>query len=116
MKGLPAWRVAVAAVILLGMALLLGAFAPVYYHNFKLQSYVGELTQRVDSKARSDDFMRAEVVDRAHNLSLPVTADDVHVTRAQDGTVQKLEVRYFVQVSLPGYSVKLHFYPGAGSR
>ncbi len=116
MNRLPAWRIAVATIILLGMALLLGAFAPIYYHNFKLQSYVGELTQRVDSDARSDDFLRTEVVNRARNLSLPVTADDVHVTRAQDGTVQKLEVRYFVQVSLPGYTVKLHFYPGAGSR
>jgi hypothetical protein len=25
-------------------------------------------------------------------------------------------VRYFVRVSLPGYTVDLHFYPGAGSR
>jgi hypothetical protein len=28
----------------------------------------------------------------------------------------RIDVRYFVRVTLPGYTVDLHFYPGAGSR
>jgi hypothetical protein len=28
----------------------------------------------------------------------------------------RIDVRYQVRVDLPGYTVNLHFYPGAGSR
>ena len=41
-------------------------------------------------------------------------ADNVHVEHLPDGI--RIDVRYFVRVSLPGYTVDLHFYPGAGSR
>jgi hypothetical protein len=38
----------------------------------------------------------------------------VHIDRTPDEL--RIAVRYFVRVSLPGYTVDLHFYPGAGSR
>jgi len=28
----------------------------------------------------------------------------------------RIDVRYFVRVNLPAYTVDLHFYPGAGSK
>jgi hypothetical protein len=98
------------------MALLLGAFAPAYVRNYRLQTYVSELTQRAENRTRSDDVVRTLVLDESHRLNLPVTADNVQVIRAADGAVKKVEVRYKVQVNLPGYTVNLHFYPGAGSR
>ena len=27
----------------------------------------------------------------------------------------RIDIRYFVTVDVPGYTVNLHFYPGAGS-
>jgi hypothetical protein len=54
------------------------------------------------------------VLNRAHELDLPVKADNVHIVRSSDGL--RIDVRYFVRVTLPGYTVDLHFYPGAGSR
>jgi hypothetical protein len=53
------------------------------------------------------------VLDRAHQLDLPVKEDNVHIIRSREGV--RIDVRYFVRVSLPGYTVDLHFYPGAGS-
>jgi len=38
----------------------------------------------------------------------------VQIVRSQGGL--RIDVRYFVRVTLPGYTVDLHFYPGAGSR
>jgi hypothetical protein len=38
----------------------------------------------------------------------------VHIDRSADGL--RIDVRYFVRVTLPFYTVDLHFYPGAGSR
>jgi hypothetical protein len=110
----PRWRVAAAIAVLvalLGFGLL---FAPIYINNLRLQSFVAEITQNVDVNRLSDDSVRAAVVNKASALSLPVKADNVHVVHLPEGT--RVDVRYFVRVSLPGYTVDLHFYPGAGSR
>ena len=97
------------------MAFFLAMFAPIYFHNFQLRSYVESLTRSVDSRNASDDLLRTEVVDKAHQLNLPsITANDVHILRSKDGL--RIEVQYRVPVDFPGYQVMLHFYPGAGSR
>ncbi len=54
--------------------------------------------------------LRATVVDKANALNLPVKADNVHIDHLPEGI--RIDVRYFVRVSLPGYTVDLHFYPG----
>jgi hypothetical protein len=113
---LPVWRVAAAVLILAALAFFLATFTPIYLHNMGLQKYVSSLTQRADSRTKSDDLLRTLVRDKAHELGLPVMEDNVHVTRSSDGALKQIDVRYFVQVSLPGYTVNLHFYPGAGSR
>jgi len=115
----PRWRIAAAVLVL---AALLGfgvLFAPVYLHNLQLQSYVAEITRRVDSLNASDQTLRQNVVQKAQELDLPVRADNVHIVRLHDDRSSpslRIDVRYFVRVTLPGYTVDLHFYPGAGSR
>ncbi len=54
------------------------------------------------------------VLEKARQLRLPVAEDNVHITHT--GQELHVDVRYFVRVNLPGYTVDLHFYPGAGSR
>ena len=114
MKPVPRWRIA-AAVLVLAALLGFGAmFAPIYAGNLKLQTYVEEITHRVDSQNQPDDALRQNVLNKAHELDLPVKADNVHILRSPDKL--RVDVRYFVRVTLPGYTVDLHFYPGAGSR
>jgi hypothetical protein len=110
----PRWRIALAVVILAGLVYFLALFAPIYFRNQELQNYVSELTHAVDSDRRPDAALRETVVDKARELNLPVEADNVHVQRTAEGV--KIDVRYFVRVAMPGYTVDLHFYPGAGSR
>jgi hypothetical protein len=110
----PRWRIAAAVVILAGLAYFLALFAPIYFRNLQLQRYVSDLTQNVENTQKSDDLLRTLVLDKAHGLNLPVAADNVQIRRAADS--MKIDVRYFVRVDLPGYTVDLHFYPGAGSR
>jgi len=110
----PRWRLAAAAAVvaaLLGFGVL---FAPYYVGNLKLQSYVAEITRNVDSRNQPDEALRQKVLARARELGLPVKADNVHVMRSPEGL--RIDVRYFVRVTIPGYTVDLHFYPGAGSR
>ena len=114
MNPVPRWRIA-AAVMVLAALLGFGAmFAPIYAGNLKLQSYVEEITHRVDSQSQPDETLRQNVLNKAHELDLPVKADNVQINRSPDGL--RIDVRYFVRVTLPGYTVDLHFYPGAGSK
>jgi hypothetical protein len=79
-----------------------------------LQNFVAGIAARSDSASRSDDLLRTWVLERAHELELPVRPDNVKIDHSQDG--MRIDVRYQVRVDLPGYTVNLHFYPGAGSR
>jgi hypothetical protein len=116
------WRIAASIAVLLAFLYFIASFAPVYYRNYQLQSYVATLPQRVESQTRagsapSDDVVREWVLEKARELRLPVVAADVQIQRAPaGGPVQSIGVQYKVRMDLPGYTVNLHFYPGAGSR
>jgi hypothetical protein len=94
-----------------GFAIL---FAPIYIHNLELQNFVSDVAARPDSRAKSDDLLRTWVLDKAHELDLPVRPDNIRIEHTADR--MRIEVRYFVRVDFPGYTVDLHFYPGAGSK
>jgi hypothetical protein len=113
-NGVARWRIAAAIVVLAGLVFLLAMFAPYYFRNFELQNFVSEITRRVENQTKADDVLRTWVVEKAHQLDLPVTEDEVHITHPLDG--MRIDIRYFVRVDVPGYTVNLHFYPGAGSR
>jgi hypothetical protein len=100
--------------VLAGLIFFLALFAPVYLHNLQFQNFVSEVVDRRDAAAQSDDAVRSWVVDRAHDLRLPIRADDVKITHTTTG--RRIEVRYQVEMDVPGYSVRLHFYPAAGSK
>jgi hypothetical protein len=110
----PRWRIAAAVLILAGLVFFLATFAPYYLRNLKMQSFVSEITRQVENKAKSDDVLRAWVLEKARQLELPITEDEVHVTHPLDGL--RIDIRYFVKIDVPGYTVNLHFYPGAGSQ
>jgi len=110
----PRWRTVAAWAVLALLGVFSAAFAPIYFHNLELQRYVVEITQGVENQARPDDALRSRVLQKAQELDLPVQADNVHILRSPDKL--RIDVRYFVRVTLPGYTVDLHFYPGAGSK
>jgi hypothetical protein len=114
MNPVPRWRIAAAVLVLAALFGFGVMFAPIYVDNLKLQTYVEEITRRVDSQNQPDEALRQNVLRKAHDLDLPVKADNVHITRSPEGL--RIDVRYFVRVTAPGYTVDLHFYPGAGSR
>ena len=114
MKRVARWRMVAAAAVLAALAAFAAIVAPIYVRNLELQSFVSEVTQRVENRTNSDDVLRTWVLDKAHALNLPVKEDNVHIIRTRGG--MRIDVRYFVRVTLPGYTVDLHFYPGAGSQ
>ena len=113
-NGVPRWRIAAAFLVLAALVFFLAAFIPYYLRNLKLQNFVSEITRHVENQAKSDDVLRTFVVEKARQLELPITEDEVHITHPLDGL--RIDIRYFIKVDVPGYTVNLHFYPGAGSR
>lgn len=106
------WRI-LAGCLVLALLVLIGArLLPLYLHNFQLQQFVEDTTRRVSSQNVSDDVLRTQVVEKAAELDLPIKAENVQVKHTA-GSV-RIDVRYAVQVDLPLYTVRLHFYPGAG--
>ena len=114
MNPVPRWRIAAGVTVLLLMLLFAVVLVPVYIHNLQLQSFVASLTRSASSRSIDDDSLRGLVLAKAQSLHLAVKAPDVHIIHAADGT--HVAVRYFVTVSLPGYTANLHFGPGGPSR
>ena len=114
MKRVPRWRIVAAVIVVAGLALYAARFAPIYFHNQQLQNFVADVSGRSDNAGRSDDLLRTWILDKAHELSLPVKAGDIRIVRT--GQAVRIDVRYVVRVSVPGYTVDLHFYPGVGGR
>ena len=114
MNPVPRWRIAAAVAVLAALLGFGALFTPIYVDNLKLQNYVEEMTRRAAIQNQPDDGLRRDVLNRARELDLPVKEDNVHIIRSPEGL--RIDVRYFVRVTLPGYTVDLHFYPGAGSR
>jgi hypothetical protein len=111
------WRIAAAIAVLAALVFFTAVFTPIYFHNLELQKFVSGIPARASSGASSDDFLRTWVVDKAQELGLPVKPGNIRILRSPDGAhLERIEVRYAVEVDLPGYTVNLHFYPGAGSR
>jgi hypothetical protein len=97
--------------VLVLLALIAVLLAPPYYHDWQLQGYLRALVHDQATANRSEDLVRALVVDKAAALGLPVHSPDVHVTRVKDKV--KIEVLYIVHIDLPVYTVDLHFRPAA---
>jgi hypothetical protein len=101
------------ALLLLGLFVAIsGSLLPYFLRNFQLQQYMENLTQPGQIDSGSREAIRAQVVDRARELGIPVQASDVQVDVA--GPTVRIAARYVVEVRWPGYRVKLHFSPSAG--
>ena len=105
-------RLGLALVLLAVFVGLSGALLPYFFRNLRLQRFVENLTQSADIITQPPDRIRAQVLDRARQLGLPIEASQVQVEPA--GPSVRIAVRYVVPVRVLGYTVKLHFAPSAG--
>jgi hypothetical protein len=108
---LPLWRLIAAILVLVCMAGILLALAPVYFEDYKLRQYVRSLAL---SPNTPDDTLRSAILTRAHQLDLPMDPGDVQITHP-NGKLH-LQLNYVVQMDFPVYQVDLHFHPSATSR
>jgi hypothetical protein len=101
---LPLWRLIAGIAVLGGFVTVIGLMTPVYVDDYRLHRYVQSVAAE---SGTPDETMRAEVIARAHELDLPVHANDVHVVHTAGKT--KIEMRYTVKMDIALYPVDLHF-------
>ncbi len=109
--GAPLWRKIAGVGVLLLMAAIGLLLIPPYVENWKLQSFLNQMAQDPATAQKTPDILRANIIDKAASLGLPVHTDDVRVTQSGEGL--KIEVLYIVRIDLPIYTVDLHFRPAA---
>lgn len=105
------WRIAAGVAVLVLIVVFAVRLLPAYLLNLEFQRALAEIVARPETATTLDDILRAEVINRAARLGLPVRLEDIVVKRAF-GRIE-IEVMYVVPVELPLYSVDLHFRPRA---
>ena len=103
----------IAGIAVIVLLLIVAAFLiPPYIANWRLQSYINDLADDPGIAKRPVGAVRADVLNDAATLGLPVHSEDVHVDATQGGV--KIDVLYIVHVNIAGYAIDLHFRPAAG--
>ena len=97
--------------VLLGMAVIGFMLLPPYFENWKLQQYLNDVGADPATAGKTREVLRANVVNKAAELGLPVHTEDVRVSKSGDAL--RIEVLYLVRVDLAVYSVDLHFRPAS---
>ena len=101
------WRLAAGSLILGALALVLLSLAPVYLQDYRLKGYFRQVA--ATASGHTDLELRAEIVDRARALGLPLQPGEIKISRT-DGRIA-LEMRYAVHFQM--YQVDLHFHASA---
>jgi NAD(P)H-dependent flavin oxidoreductase YrpB (nitropropane dioxygenase family) len=94
-----AWRVAAAVAVLGGLGWIGALVLPVYLRNFELEKFLHE------SRPASEEALRQSILAKGHSLGLDIAPDHLQIRHGAGAA----DVRYVVRVSLPLYSVDLHF-------
>jgi len=102
-RRLSAWRILAGVIVLAGLVLAGIVLFPVYFQNMGLQKYL----HRQVPLNQSDHATKREILDEGHSLGLDMVPDQIELRHVSaDG---QMKLRYAVRVSLPLYTVHLHF-------
>ena len=98
---------------LLGLAMLVLAvyvgwtMIPPYFNNYKLEDIIADEARINTYSNKSEDAMRETVFQKAKDLDIPITRENINVTR--QGQSVTIDVNYFVHLDYPIHPVDLHF-------
>lgn len=105
-KPLPAWRIGAGVAVLGAFSWFAVLLVPVYLRNLQLQNFLRE------TPAASDEMLQQSILSKSHLLGLDITPDRLQIRRPPGGG--STVVRYVIRVTIPLYSVDLHFSSNVG--
>jgi hypothetical protein len=80
---------------------------PVKIQSTQLYDFMDEQAKFAAARTPPDEIAKA-IVNRAHQLDIPLERDGVHVTR--DGDRIFMDVDYTIPLEFPGYTYQWHFH------
>ena len=101
------------AMILVGIKVVPPCFA-----NYQFEDTLKADAVQATYSTRSEEDIRNTVIKHAHDYDIPLTAQQVHVSRTGGygtGTLN-IEAEYTIPVDLPGYSTTLNFHPSTANK
>ena len=104
---MPLWRRVAGIGVLAVLVIVTAMLVPPYLRNMQFQRYLDDLVDR----SHTPEILKAEAINRAAQMGLPVRSGDVRVE--QRGSGIRVDIIYVVRVDLPLYTVDLHFHPTA---
>ena len=105
-QSLPAWRIGAGAAVLAAFSWFAILLIPVYARNLQLQDFLR------NAPAASDDVLERAILSKSHSLGLDITPDRLQIRHPPGGG--STVVRYVIRVTIPLYSVDLHFSSNVG--
>ena len=99
---------------LIGLAVLAGGIylgwnlIPPYFNDYKLEGAIADEARINTYSNKSEEAMRETVVEKAKALEIPLTTENVTVTRGNG--VVSIDVNYTVHLDFPVHPVDLSFH------
>ena len=105
-------RIAFALFMIVALIFLGLKFVPVYYGNYNFKDYVDDESRRASyAQTTTEDSVRDEVFKKAQEYEIPVTKEDIKVTKGGGGGTAAVAISadYTVHLDLLVTSTDLHF-------
>ncbi len=106
------FRIAFALTFIVSIIFLGLKFVPVYYGNYNFKDYVEDESRRTSySPTSTEDSIRDEVFKKAQEYDIPLTKEDIKVSKGSGGGIQAVVISadYTVHLDLLVTSTDLHF-------
>lgn len=101
------------AMILVGVKVI-----PPFFANYELEDAIKADALQATYSTRTEEDIRSAVIKHARDYDIPLTPQQVKVSRVGGygtGTLN-IEAEYTVSIDLPGYSTTLQFHPSSQNK
>jgi hypothetical protein len=97
---------------------LIAVLAPPYFSNYQFEDAIKTEAQLGTYSTKSEDAIRDALFKKAQDLDVPITKEQIKVTRTGVTGAGSLSIDapYTVHVNLPGYPLDLHFEPSTRNK
>ena len=97
-------------ILLVLIALLFAGaqYVPGYFAAFQFNDYVRQEVKYAASSRKTPEILRGEVLERANELGIPLTKNDIRITR--QGPAFRVEIEYHWPINLRVYQHELVFH------
>lgn len=105
---------------LLGVGVLVAAIyigwtmIPPYFNDYKLQDAIADEARMNTYTPKSEDQMRETIFQKAKDMDIPLTREQIAVQRGQNGV--SIEVNYTVHLDYPIHPVDLNFHDSSKNK